>query len=261
MGEGGPAHRVSHLPAEVRPVVAGLAAGAKDALGQGFVGMYLYGSLATGDFDLERSDLDFLVVTDRPLDEASLEPLRALHEQIEAEHPFWATYNKVEGNYAHRGAVRRFDPADSTFGYFCAGDGLSLRPHDRDVVIHLYVVRERRVVVAGPDPRELIDPIGADDLRVAVREGLRDWYRPMLDQPAPPLGAYAVLTLCRMLYTLETGEIATKPGAADWALRTLPGRWHELVRRALAWRRDTPSTVRAAEVRPFLRFVLGRAGT
>jgi len=32
-------------------------------LGNHFIGMYVYGSLASGDFDPQRSDIDFLVVT------------------------------------------------------------------------------------------------------------------------------------------------------------------------------------------------------
>src|SRR5581483_12314041 len=38
-------------------------------LGARFAGMYLYGSLASGDFDPATSDVDFLVVTAGPLAE------------------------------------------------------------------------------------------------------------------------------------------------------------------------------------------------
>ena len=35
---------------------------AKDVLGNQFVGMYLYGSLSSGDFDPKSSDIDFLII-------------------------------------------------------------------------------------------------------------------------------------------------------------------------------------------------------
>jgi hypothetical protein len=41
-----------------------------------------------------------------------------------------------------------------------------------------------------------------------------------------------VLTLCRLLYTLETGSVASKPAATRWVERTLPSRWSGLVGRA-----------------------------
>ena len=36
------------------------------------VGMYLYGSLSSGDFDLETSDIDFLVVTTSTLSDKTI---------------------------------------------------------------------------------------------------------------------------------------------------------------------------------------------
>jgi hypothetical protein len=45
---------------------------------------------------------------------------------------------------------------------------------------------------------------------------------------------FVVLTLCRLLYTLECGHVASKPGAARWARGALEARWHPLIDRALA---------------------------
>jgi hypothetical protein len=44
--------------------------------------------------------------------------------------------------------------------------------------------------------------------------------------------SYAVFTLCRILYTHQTGDIASKARAARWALRVVPPRWHSLVQAA-----------------------------
>ena len=46
--------------------------------------------------------------------------------------------------------------------------------------------------------------------------------------------AYTVLTICRMLYTLEFGTIVSKPTAARWAREALGPRWAPLIDRALA---------------------------
>jgi hypothetical protein len=45
---------------------------------------------------------------------------------------------------------------------------------------------------------------------------------------------YVVETACRMLYTLEHGEVITKPGALDWAAEALPAEWRDLVRQVRA---------------------------
>ncbi len=63
---------------------------------------------------------------------------------------------------------------------------------------------------------------------------------------------YAVTTLCRMLYTLETGEVASKPAALEWARRELDPAWHDLVKqagedRALGWDPDDPPRAGSVE--------------
>ncbi|HXD09520.1 MAG TPA: nucleotidyltransferase domain-containing protein, partial [Anaerolineales bacterium] len=47
--------------AEVNQILALLLTNAKEILEDQFVGMYLYGSLSSGDFNPETSDIDFLL--------------------------------------------------------------------------------------------------------------------------------------------------------------------------------------------------------
>jgi hypothetical protein len=51
---------------------------------------------------------------------------------------------------------------------------------------------------------------------------------------------YAVVTACRVLYTLDTAEVASKAGALEWGMRTLESRWRPLLaqvrdERRLGW--------------------------
>ena len=54
--------------------------------------------------------------------------------------------------------------------------------------------------------------------------------------------AFVVLTLCRMLYTLDSGAVASKPAAARWARNTLDKRWAGLIQRSLAGQHDSGET-------------------
>ena len=65
---------------------------------------------------------------------------------------------------------------------------------------------------------------------------------------------YAILTMPRILYTLQHGTVVSKPEAARWALETLPPRWAALVASAIDWP-DTPLPDSVAEVQAFMRFV------
>lgn len=46
--------------------------------------------------------------------------------------------------------------------------------------------------------------------------------------------AYAVLTLCRILYSFRKGTIVSKPRAATWAIKYLPKEWSDIILQALA---------------------------
>src|SRR2546430_9937456 len=68
---------------------------------------------------------------------------------------------------------------------------------------------------------------------------------------------YAVLTLCRILYSHRKGGVVSKPRAARWALRALPPGRRSLVRVALAGARGIPAARSLARITPFIEFVLG----
>ena len=69
--------------------------------------------------------------------------------------------------------------------------------------------------------------------------------------------AYAILTMCRALYTLQHGTVVSKPVAARWAQETLGERWAALIERAAAWRHDAPLD-ELNETLDFIRYTLER---
>src|SRR5206468_6240914 len=50
--------------------------------------------------------------------------------------------------------------------------------------------------------------------------------------------SYAVLTMCRMRYTLQYGVVVSKPMAARWAQAAPDSRWTALIEAALGWSND-----------------------
>jgi hypothetical protein len=199
--------------------------------------MYLHGSLASGDFDPQRSDIDFVVVTAGALPSALIPALATLHARLIDSGLNWAT--KLEGTYFPQPALRRYTPSDALYPSVNEAR-FYLGGHGSDWVIQSHILREQGIVLAGPAPRGWIDPIAPDDLRRAMRSLLREWWAPMLHDTARlrsnEYQAYAILTMCRALYTLETGAVASKPVAAGWAQAALDARRATVIERALAWR-------------------------
>jgi len=211
----------------------------QEILGDQFVGMYLFGSLASGDFHPEASDIDYLVVTMDILAKKTIAELEAMHDRIWTTGLKWA--EKLEGSYIPKGHLRRYEKSD--FEYPAVNEHkFYTAPHGSDWIIQRHVIREQGVVLAGPDPKTLIDPIDPDDIRRAVRGILEEWWFPLLDNPSwlqnhgSEYHAYAILTMCRSLHALEHGTIVSKLAAASWAQGKLGGKWPQVIEQSLATR-------------------------
>jgi predicted nucleotidyltransferase len=217
---------------DVEPLLDSFASGLTELLGEELVGAYLHGSLALGGFNSEESDVDFLVVTRRELDEGRVESLAAMHQRLG---------QRLDGSYLPLDDARVLDPARSWHPHIEArGGSLVVDRHGAETVIYRYVLRKCGVVRFGAPPQELIDPVTADELRAAVREAVADWWVPRVDvQPRDfadaRYRAYMVVTMCRIRYTLARGDVVSKPAAARWAIAHLEPSRHSLIERAAAY--------------------------
>ncbi|HEX9386641.1 MAG TPA: aminoglycoside adenylyltransferase domain-containing protein [Anaerolineales bacterium] len=215
----------------------------KEILGDQFVGMYLYGSLSSGDFNPETSDIDFLIVTTSTLSDKAITELESMHHQIWKSGLKWAA--KLEGSYIPKRDIRRHNPRSAPCPTVNEGE-FYLDYRGSDWIIQRHVIREQGIVLAGPEPKTLIDPVSPEDIRRAVVGVLHEWWFPMLEDPTwlkkhgAEYHAFAILTMCRALYALKHGTIVSKPTAARWAQDALGERWNQIIERALAARPNKP---------------------
>ena len=243
---------------DVNEVLNLLLRNVKKILDDQFVGMYLYGSLSSGDFDLETSDIDFLVVTRENLSDEKIAQLEAMHEEA------WATSSKrageLEGSYVPKDLIRRHDPDGAPCPTVNEGK-FYVDQRGSDWIIQRHVVREMGIVVEGPDPKTLIDPVSPDDIRGAVLGVMQEWWFPMLDDPSwlrdhgNKYHAFAVITMCRVLHALEHGMVVSKPKAIQWAREKLGDPWIELIGQAVAASKHETQDDFSAETLNFIRFV------
>jgi predicted nucleotidyltransferase len=77
---------------DVNAILGLLLKNIKEILQDQFVGMYLYGSLSSGDFNPETSDVDFLVVTTDSLTQEAIAELEAMHHRIWKSGLTWALH-------------------------------------------------------------------------------------------------------------------------------------------------------------------------
>jgi predicted nucleotidyltransferase len=222
---------------DVNEILTLLLKSVQEILGNQLVGMYLYGSLSSGDFDPQSSDIDFLVVTTSTLSDKAIAELRSMHQRIWKSSLKWSS--KLEGSYIPKRDIRRHDPHSPPCPTVNEGK-FYLDKRGSDWIIQRHVIREQGIILTGPEPKTLIDPVSPEDIRRAVTGVLQEWWLPMLEDPSwlknhgSEYHAFAILSMCRALHALEHGVIVSKPVAARWAQKELGERWSQVIEQALA---------------------------
>jgi hypothetical protein len=219
------------IPDDVNSLLEEIAAGFPVLLGDNLTGIYLYGSLTQGAFDPARSDIDCIVVTRRNLSDEEFAAVGEWLESSSARNPWTA---KLQMSFLLRDEILAMDSKACLYQFGrldrCGSDG--------NPIFWMNILKSG-VTLYGPPAAEFVPEITPAILHEAlVRETgyLRDELGNEKSQwrDVPKYRGYAVLTLCRILYSHATGAIGSKPEAAEWARPALPRELQEIVDRALA---------------------------
>jgi hypothetical protein len=227
---------------ELRSVLDRFVVGLQNALQRNLVGAYLVGSLATGDFDLD-SDVDFLVVTEAELTRLETRSLQELHVQIHGLGCYPAEH--LEGSYISKDLLNRHDLVGVQQLWYVDNGSTSLERSVHDNQWHVrWILRERAIILLGPDPKTLMRSIPAPALRSEMVAAIEKLKTHFFAEIGTPLGyfntrfgqSFTVLTCCRMLQTLQSGVVKSKLSSVQWAEQSLDPAWRELIRQAWAER-------------------------
>jgi hypothetical protein len=195
------------IPAEVALLLGGLRDGLL-ARG-GLVGVYLYGSLTTGDFSPARSDIDVVAILEREPDKGAARELRELHTALAAPGGIAARLHCL------------YVPAET------AADPARLRPYwfgTRMTQWQLKVMTRAElasagVAIYGPWPPPAITPVPAAEVQAAVREEIAGyWSRTARKRMCWLRDSWVDLGLTvlpRAETVLATGDLITKGEAID----------------------------------------------
>jgi hypothetical protein len=202
-------------------------------LGEKLVGLYLYGSLVTGDFDQGISDLDLTTALTSDADDVEFDALKGIHVDFVTHHPEWD--DRIEVCYVSVDALATVTSQQCPLVNISPGEPFHRTRSRPEWLLSWYFIREESVSLYGPAARTLIEPISKGAMLEAVKgksRALREWMRYERRRGAQ---AYAILTLCRCLYTCRYGKQISKRQAALWTANELP-EWFTLIQDAVSWR-------------------------
>jgi hypothetical protein len=230
---------------ELNTVLQELVDSNRAILGENFVGAYLQGSFAVGDFD-EHSDVDFIIAAEDDLTAEQADALQAMHPRIYALPIPWAQH--LEGSYFPRQILKDYHYRGGKVWYFDHGATVMIPSNHCNTIVVRWTLRKYGVTLAGPPPHTLIDPIPVEELRREIYDVIQDWGQEILADPDHYRNhfyqAFIVHSYCRMLHSLQMGDLGSKRAGAEWAKTNLDPAWIPLIDRSWAGRFDPAASVR-----------------
>ena len=198
-------------------------------------GLYLYGSLTTGDFDPKNSDVDLMAAATSEISDQQFERLKQMHNNVVRDNPEW--FDRIEVAYVSLETLRTPWSSRARIAIISPGEPFEFKEAGKEWLVNWYTVRQTGLTLSGPAPETIIAPISQAEFVKLIREHAnkwgdwvhQEWARKRKGQ------AYAILSMCRALYTIRHKEQVSKRRAALWAQKQLP-KWADLIGRALVWR-------------------------
>jgi hypothetical protein len=212
------------------------------------------------DFAPPKSDIDMLVLTNRPIDAGAKCTLASLLSHSNIPCPA-AGLDLILTDAACARTLPepvRFDFSIST-GETWATE-IEHGSAYEELLIEFAICRAFGHSMFGPEARSLIAEVPRTRIN-SVLLAVIDWHRRHVHDPFhDPLGHYAVLNACRAYRHISGGELCSKTGGGEWFIGTHPTT--SVVREALAIRACTRSEkLDRAEVLHFLDDVKRLAAT
>ena len=230
---------------ELNNVLQELTDSAHEILGNNFVGSYLQGSFAIGDFDIH-SDVDFIIVTEVEPSNDQVDVLQIMHERIYNLDTHWAQH--LEGSYFPKEVLRSHSQLGRELWYLDNGSRSLIKADHCNTIVVRWVLRENGITLAGPLSKTLVNPTPVEMLRMEIMKTITGWGQEILDNPNPFNNrfyqTYMVLNFCRMLHDLHTGFPGSKRAGAEWAKLNLDPSWNGLIDRTWSGRPNPAFSVR-----------------
>lgn len=183
-------------------------------------GLYLFGSVVTGDYRPGASDLDIVTVLTEDPTASVVNELDRIHRELIVAFPRWD--DRIEVTYLSRSALRHFRERSFPAARISPGEPFHAIEIDARWLIDWYHLGVCGIVLFGPPITEVVPSIAHEEYAESVRSYLRSLPDALGKYTTPVAHGYVVITACRGLHLCETSKAVSKRAAVEWARHRYP---------------------------------------
>lgn len=244
---------------EINKVLLTISNDINHILGNNLIGLYLFGSLTYGDFNLDSSDIDLVTITSKPLNQDELELIKQLHKKIEHQYPKWK--DRLECSYTPVDMLKNILPPKEARPYYGGEVFYDEAPYGNEWIINNYLLYQHAIPLIGPDCKELINPIDIIEVQKAsIRDLFQEWEPKITDVEwldNSHYQSYLVMNLCRILYTVFCATSGSKKISAAWVKYEFGLPWSNLIVTAESWKYGKKMSLKNETI-DFIKFTIDK---
>jgi hypothetical protein len=181
--------------------------------------------------------------------------LERMHHEFADDNPTWR--GRIEVVYVSALGLANFRAVPPRIHVISAGEPFHVLNAGTDWIITWYPARKSGIALIGPPVTEVVPDTSLEEYATAVHRYMLRFKERVTDEATTGAQAYAVLTMCRGLYTCVHRKPVSKLEAAAWVQWAFP-EWAGLIQEAISWREhqwDAPQADGRATVPTVRRFV------
>ena len=191
-------------------------------------GVYIYGSIALGAFNEQKSDIDFIVLLKRELSDQEVVAIKGIHSQMNK----YEFGNRMDGVYVQASLIGKTNEEQPMYP-FCSDGKVSVGHWD---VNHItwWVLKQHGISLQGTSIEELNIPTNWEDVLKTLEYNVNKYWfnktKKMYLFLFDSMIEFTTCTISRIICSLEQQDIFSKDKAVKLCLGTLPEEWHLLLK-------------------------------
>ncbi|MGM0836591.1 MAG: aminoglycoside adenylyltransferase domain-containing protein [Bacillota bacterium] len=232
---------------------------------------YIYGSLSLGAFQKGFSDIDFIVLINQHPTDDELQRLKEFHKHMQGK--FSGAI--LDGYYLVKEEMEAENQRIIPSHYFSEGKYKGKRSFSKDS-IDAFQLKKYGITIKGLPAEDLNYSVDMDTLLKEQIKNVNTYWQNWLDdcKRFPSTNYFSsfvsiksidwgVLGLTRLFYTIREMDITSKVGAGEYALGTVPEKWHKIIEEAIRCRKGEKKSLyrsarkRRADALAYMEYVIG----
>ena len=221
------------IPAVIKPLLYEYEWKLKENFKDKIFGIYLYNSIAINAFDENKSDIDIVIIIKEDFTKDEVVELKNIHRELNKNFSY---SKKMEGMYIKLKDISKTNDLLEPYIYF--ENGRLHKPGYYDInYVTWWTLKHNGIGINSPRVNDLNIKVDWEDILNTMNYNLNFYWKSKSNKKSIFILDYwiefSVLTLCRIVNTLEYKEINSKLASANMALTSMNKEFNKIILEAI----------------------------